>query len=217
MPHLAFSSAGVTADRYAASPTLLFALKVAEESGLRVHSLSLRIQLRIEPTGRRYDDDEARALLDLFGERSRWGTTLKPLQFANVSVAVPGFSGSTTVEVPVPCSYDFDVAAAKYFQALHDGEIPLLLLFSGTLFYHGNIGDGGGVQVDQVPWDREVRVRLPVSTWREVMDLSFPGTAWMRVRTETLDALQHYKSARALTSWDEAIEALIAGADGDRT
>jgi Family of unknown function (DUF6084) len=206
---LSFDCVDVRADRYAAAPTLRIRLRIAETGGVDVHAMVLRCQIRIEPNRRRYSNAEAERLLDLFGERSRWGETLKPMQFAELSVMVPGFKGSTEVDLAVPCTYDFEVASAKYLHGVEEGTVPLLLLFSGTVFTKGP----GGVAVERVPWDKEAPCRLPVAVWREVMDLYFPGTAWIRMRRETLDALQRFKSDRALPTWDEAIEALIEGAE----
>ncbi|HXF56496.1 MAG TPA: DUF6084 family protein [Actinomycetota bacterium] len=208
MPELVFDCLEARPDRYAASPTLLFRLRIAETTGEPIHAIALRCQIRIEPHRRRYSEREAEGLLDLFGEPSRWGETLKPLQFAYVDRMVPGFRGSTEVELPVPCTYDLDVAAAKYFQALEDGEIPLLLLFSGSVFSAGPTG----FAVHQVPWHKEASYRLPVRVWRELMDLHFPGTGWVRLRRETLDRLHRFRARRALPTWDEAVEALLKGA-----
>ena len=209
MTELVFDCIDVRAERYAAAPTLRFRLRVSETSGARIHAVALRCQLRIEPQRRRYSDEEAERLADLFGERSRWGETLKPLQFAELSVMLPGFQGSTEADLPVSCTYDFEVASAKYFDALADGEVPLLLLFSGTVFTRGP----NGVMVERVPWDKEAVCRMPVGVWREAMDLHFPGTAWIRVRRETFEALQRYKSHRALPTLDDALDALIEGAE----
>ncbi|HEX8861795.1 MAG TPA: DUF6084 family protein [Actinomycetes bacterium] len=209
MTELVFDCVDVRAERWAAAPTVRFRLKVSETSGARIHAVALRCQLRIEPQRRRYSDAEAERLLDLFGERSRWGETLKPLQFAELSVMLPGFQGSTEADLPVPCTYDFEVASAKYFDALSDGEVPLLLLFSGTVFTRGR----SGVMVERVPWDKEAACRMPVRVWREAMELHFPGTAWIRVRRETFEALHRFKSHRALPTWDDALEALLEGAE----
>lgn len=208
MPGFSFDCAGVAPERYAAAPTMVFSLKIGEDSGTRVHSMSLHCQLRIEPQRRGYTPADAERLGDLFGEPSRWGETLKPMQFANVALTVRGFAGSTVVDMPVPCTYDFDVAAAKYLHALRDGHIPMLLLFSGTAFYQGETG----MQVDQIPWDREVSVRVPVAVWRDMMDIAFPNQGWIRMRTDTLDALQLFKSRRALTTWDETLALLLRNA-----
>ena len=205
MSDLQFRCVDVQPERYSAVPTLRFELDVEEAQHVAVHALALRCQIRIEPQRRRYTEAEADRLLDLFGEMARWGDTLKPLQFATVSVMVPGFQGSARVNLAVPCTYDFEVAATKYFHSLEQGEIPLLLLFSGTLFLHGD----SGFSVEQVPWHKETRYRLPVSVWHELMDLYFPNSAWLRVRRETLDALQAYKSHAALPTWDDAFTALL--------
>jgi hypothetical protein len=208
-----FDAVGAQADRYAAVPTLQLKLRISETGGEQVHAIALRCQIRIEPQRRRYSSEEADGLLELFGETARWGDTLKPMQFANVALMVPGFSGSVEVDLPVPCTYDFEVAAAKYLHALGDGEVPLLLLFSGTVFTKGP----GGLSVGQVPWHKEASYRLPVAVWREIMDRFFPNSGWIRMRRDTLDALQRYKATRALTTWDDALEALFKEAgEADR-
>jgi hypothetical protein len=208
---LVFDCLDARPDRYAASPTLLFRLRIAETSGETIHAIALRCQIRIEPQRRRYSSEEEGRVLDLFGERSRWHETLKPFQFAYVAQMVPGFSGSTEVDLPVPCTYDFEVTATKYFHSLDSGEIPLLLLFSGSVFAKGQTG----FSVEQVPWHKETAYRLPVSVWKELMDLYFPNSAWIRIERATLDALQNFKSRRVLTSWDQALEALLQAAAED--
>ncbi|WP_433236692.1 DUF6084 family protein [Streptosporangium sp. CA-135522] len=208
MGELDFACLGACADPFAASPTLQFRLRLTEPGGGAVQAVVLRCQIRIEPQRRRYTPEEAVLLGDLFGESSRWGNTLKPVQFANVSIMVPGFTGATELDLPVPVTYDLEVAAGKYFAALDEGEIPLLLLFSGTVFTR----TAAGFTVQQVPWDREARHRLPVAVWRELMDRYFPGEGWLRLSRDTLRALHRFKSARALATWEDAVEALLAQA-----
>jgi len=205
MTDLVFDCVDGQPDRYAAVPTLQLKLRISETTGEQVHAIALRCQIRIEPHRRRYSPREADGLLELFGEPSRWGDTLKPMQFATVSLMVPGFTGNTEVDLPVPCTYDFEVAAAKYLHALGDGEVPLLLLFSGTVFTKR----ASGFSVGQVPWHKEATYRLPVGVWREIMDRFFPGAGWIRVRRDTLDALQRFKAVRALPTWDDALAALF--------
>jgi hypothetical protein len=200
------------AEPYAAMPTLMFRLRIAETTGLAVESIALRCQIRIQPQRRRYSAEQQERLSDLFGEPSRWGETLKPFQFATVPVMVPAFHGSTDLDIPVPCSYDLEVAAGQYFHALDDGEIPLLMLFSGTVFARGT---GGGLLAEQVPWHKEATYRLPARVWRELMDMYFPNSAWLRVRRDTVDALGRFKSRRALPTWDETLSALLKQA-GER-
>ena len=213
MSELVFDVLGVEPDRYAVAPTLQFGLRISETTGVRVHAIALRIQMRIEPKRRRYSPAEAERLLDLFGETRRWGDTVKPMQFAFADAMIPSFDGAIEVDVAVPCTYDFEVASAKYFHALDEGEIPLLMLFSGTVFTKGE----SGFSVEQVPWHKEVSCGVPVKTWDELMDIYFPGQAWIRVQRETLDALQRFKSDRALTNWDETLEELLSGAAEPQT
>jgi hypothetical protein len=191
--------------RFAAVPTLLFRLAVAEDSGDPVHAVALRAQIQIEPQRRRYTTDEAGRLLELFGAQPQWGDSLRPFLWTHAAVMLTGFTGHTEVDLPVPCSYDFEVAAAKYLHALDDGEIPLVLLFSGTVFARRD----GVVSVQPVPWHVEAPYRLPVKAWRDLMDLYFPNAGWIRLRRETIDALTRFKAERAIPSWDDALELLL--------
>lgn len=211
MSELLFDVVGAEPDRYAAAPTLNFKLRVTETSDADIHVLALRCQIRIEPQRRRYSPEEEERLLALFGETPQWGDSLRPFLWTHVSTVVPGFSGTAEVELPVACSYDLEVAAAKYFHSLGEGEIPLILLFNGTAFA---ARPDGGFSVDPVPWHKEAAFRLPVAVWRQVMDLYFPNSGWLRVRRDTLDALERFKATRALPTWDQALDALLKEADG---
>ncbi|MCK9900565.1 DUF6084 family protein [Frankia sp. Cpl3] len=202
MADLTFSCVDVAPLRHAAAPALLFRLHIEENSGERLHALALRCQIRIETARRRYDDAETQALTGLFGAGPP-----HPIQFATVSAMVPGFAGAADVDLTVPCTYDLEVASGNYFSSLRDGVIPLDLLFSGTVFGLGP----HGLRVEQVPWHLEARYRLPVTTWRELIDLYFPGTAWLRLDRSTVDALARYRRDRAIPTADAAITSLLAG------
>ncbi|MEU6071748.1 MULTISPECIES: DUF6084 family protein [Streptomyces] len=204
MTALSFACTGVRADRYAAGPTLVFRLRITKPDDEPVHALLLNCQIRIEPARRGYDGAEAEALTDLFGERSRWGSTLQPVQFAQVPLMVTGFTRETEADLVVPCTYDMDIAATRYLDALSGGEVPLLLLFSGTAFT-----GKGGFRVEPVPWDREATVRMPVATWREMVEQHFPGCGWIRLPRDTMDALLAFRSRRALPSWEATVRALL--------
>ena len=208
MSELTFAILGVRVEPYAATPTLVFRLRVEAPGGVTVHTLALRCQIRIEPQRRRYAADEAAALEELFGRTERWGDTLKPFLWTHVSTMAPGFTGAGEIDLVVPCTYDFEVAAAKYLHALEGGEIPLLFLYSGTVFAKGE----DGLRVTQIPWDREARHRLPVATWRQLMDHYYPNAGWLRLRRDTLDALLSLKARRAVATFDEVIDMLLAGA-----
>jgi hypothetical protein len=210
MADLTFGCARASAERYAATPTLTFSLTIAESTGARVHAIALRCQIRIEPHRRRYSAAEARRLHDLFGDTSRWAQTVKPIQLAMVSTMVPAFTGQTEVDLQVPCTYDLEVASARYLQGLDDGTIPLLLLFSGTVFTApADEEHADGFSVQLIPWSAETAYRMPVSVWREVVDLHFPGSAWLRCGRDTLDALSAFKAEHALPTWDATLTALL--------
>jgi hypothetical protein len=209
---LVFDCTGARADKYAVVPQMIVTLRVSETSGTRVEAIALRVQMRIEPARRRYGNAEAERLNDLFGDTQRWADTLKPIQFTNVSIMVPGFDGSTEIDLPVPLTYDMEIGATRYFAGLDDGEVPLLLLFSGTIF---SVADGR-MSVGQVPWSKEASYRLPVTVWREAIDAHFPGSAWIRLSTVTMDELLRFKTSRALPTWEATVLALLAEASATR-
>jgi hypothetical protein len=211
MADLAFDCTGVRADRYAVVPSMSLTLRISETSGQLIDAIALRCQIRIEPTRRRYSAAEEERLNDLFGEPQRWSDTLKPMQFTTVSAMVPGFRGSTEIDLPITFSYDLEIASARYFASLESGEIPLLLLFSGTVFATVD----GRLQVQQVPWSKEAVCRVPVGVWREAIDAHFPNSAWIRMSRQTLQELERFKSRRALPTWDATVLALLAKAAPD--
>lgn len=212
MTELGFEVLGARAEPHAAVPTLMLRLGVSAAGGASVHALALRCQIRIEPQRRRYSAIEQERGDEMFGEPRRWGDTLRPFLWTHVSTTVSGFTGSTEFDLAIECSYDFEVAGAKYLHSLDGGDIPLLLLFSGTVFTKGQTG----FAAEPVAWDQEASYRLPVSLWRGVMDLYFPNSGWLRLSRDTLDALQRYKTSQALPTWDQAMERLLkqAGEEG---
>ena len=211
---LRFEVVGARAEPYAVQPTIVLRLRVVAEPGVVVHAIALHCQIRIEPQRRRYLPEEEGRLVDLFGERVRWGETLRPFLWTHVGITITGFEATTEVDLPITCTYDFEVAAAKYLHGLDDGEIPILLLFSGTVFRDAPAG--GGFAASPVAWHEEASYRLPVRVWRDVMDRYFPNSGWIRVSRDTLDALTRFKAARALPTWEEAFEHLLkeAGEEG---
>jgi hypothetical protein len=208
MPNLNFSITGVRTEQHAALPTLLFRLAINDADAEPIDSIALRCQVQIAPRQRGHSREEQDRLFDLFGERERWGDTLKPMLWTHAVLIVPGFQGATEIDLPITCTYDFDVTAARYLQALDGGELPLEFLFSGTVFVRA----ANGFQIAQIPWNKEARFRMPARIWREIMDRYFPGCSWIRLRRESIDALQRFKTARGLLSWDEAVDALIESA-----
>ncbi len=211
-PQLEFSVSGVEALRHAATPTLAFALEIESEGGRPVRSVMLDVQLQIAARRRGYDGGEHERLAELFGDPSRWGTTLRTLLWTRATAVVTPFAGKTSAELAVPCTYDFEVTASRYLAALgDDGEVPLELLFSGTLFYAEE--ESGALRVARIGWDREAEIAMPVRVWREAMDSHFPNSAWLRVGRERFDRLVAYKARHALVSWEAAFDALLDRAE----
>jgi hypothetical protein len=205
-PKLEFIVENAYAVKYSVVPTLGFELGIERPDGGAIRSIALNVQLRIAATRRSYASSEQERLFELFGPPEQWGRSVRSFLWTNAATHVPPFTGRSVFELAVPCTYDFEVTATKYFAALDGGEIPLELLFSGTVFYpdpHGRL------QVASISWDQEAEYRLPVAVWRETMDQHFRGSAWLRLRRESFDRLYAYKARNALPSWDEAVEALL--------
>jgi hypothetical protein len=192
--------------KYAAAPMLALDLQITESSAAPVYMIALTIQLMIEPARRRYDDATRERLVELFGPPERWAVTTRSLVWAKLDVLVPAFTGTTTVMVPISCHYDLELAAAKYLHSLPDGEAPLALHFNGMIYYPAA---DGGLQMALIPWSKSIDFRMPVSVWRETIEHHYPGTAWVAVRAETLEALQREKLARGLATLDACVDALL--------
>ena len=206
MPDLDFAVEDADVLEFAAVPSLLFKLRLENLEEEPIRSVALSTQVRIAATQRHYEAAEQERLLEVFGEPHRWGSTLRSLLWTHTTLQVPPFSGSTVVDMPVTCTYDFDVVAAKYFDALEDGEVPLEFLFSGTVFY---AGESGGLQIARIPWEKEAQFRMPVRLWKGMMEHYFPNSAWIRLRKDAFDRLYDYKARRGLPTWEAAVEALL--------
>ena len=207
MPDLSFQVESVEAVPFAAVPLLAFRLSVKNAvEDQAIHTVALRCQIQIDVTRRRYTADEQEKLRDLFGEPHRWGQTLRNMLWTQASTVVQPFSGSTVVELQVPCTFDFNVAATKYFGGLEDGDIPLCFLFSGTVFYES--GDKP-LQVAPISWEKETKFRLPLKTWRELMEVYYPNSAWLCLRRDVFDRLHRYKMQNGILTWEEALERVI--------
>jgi Family of unknown function (DUF6084) len=195
---------------HAAAPTLVFRMRLSEPAGAAVHSIALHCQIRIEPQRRRYARDEEERLQELFGQPVQWGDTLKPFLWTHADMMVPGFTASAEFDLHVPCTYDFEIAAAKYLHSLADGEIPLLFLFNGSVFAKAQTG----LRVSQLAWHKDATYRMPVRVWRELMDMYFPNSGWLRLHRDTLDELLKFKASHALLTWEQVIDVLLTAAGG---
>ena len=215
MPELNFQVEGVEVVSHAVAPLLNFKLRIScSDPAEFIQNIALRCQVQIETTRRRYSPEDRARLKDLFGEPDRWNQTLRTMLWTHTTAIVPPFSGTTVADLPVPCTFDFNVAATKYFDGLEDGEVPLALLFSGSVFYRDSQGD---LQVTQIPWDKETQHRLPVQIWHKMMDLYYPNSAWLRVRRDLYDRLCTFKVRHGIPTWEQTIEQLLDASEGTAT
>lgn len=210
MSELGFEVLNIQPDAHAVSPTLTIRLRIDETTGERVHAIALRAQVRIDAQRRRYTDAERAGLVDLFGEPSRWGRSVKPFLWTQCSTMVQGFQSSTEADLPMPVSYDFEVSAAKYLHALSGGDVALSLSFFGTVFSRGSTG----FAVSQIPWHHDLDYRMPVDVWHKLVEHHYPDTGWLRLEHDTIAALQRFKSERGLLNHDQACAVLLAEAGG---
>ncbi|MEP6787656.1 MAG: DUF6084 family protein [Acidobacteriota bacterium] len=207
MPDLNFAVESSEAVPYAAAPLLNLKLRVTNtDAGEAIQSVMLRCQIQIETTRRQYSPNEQAKMFELFGEPERWGQTLKTLLWTHTSMVITPFRGSTTVDMPVPCTFDFNVATTKYFDGIEAGDIPLCLLFSGTVFYHNG---NGLLQMAQISWEKEANYRLPASVWKQMMEMYYPNSAWLNIRKDVFDKLQEYRMRGGITSWEQTLETLL--------
>lgn len=207
MVELVFSVDGVELERHAITPTLLLKVRVFNKTpNIKVQNVLLQCQVRIEATQRHYAPQELERLVELFGEAHRCSETIRSMLWTHTSAQVPGFDSEHCVNLPVPCSFDFNVAATKYFYGLEGGDVPLRLLFSGTVFYRDA---DDFLQMDQISWSKQAEYRLPVSIWRELMSHYYPNSTWLRIDHEVFDQIYQYKRQNGFTSWDETMRALL--------
>jgi Family of unknown function (DUF6084) len=224
MPELTFSIDAAEPIRFAAVPTLAFRLTVEQApdgeapdglppARLPIENILLQAQIQIDAPRRRYSPAEQTGLRDLFGDIGSWSRTLRTMHWTHAPVLVPAFDDRIVVDLAVPCTFDFNVAATKYFSALQDGDVPLTFLFSGTIFYRD---EGGGLQATRIPWSKECQYRLPASVWRLMMDAYYPNTAWLCLERDVVEKLAAFKRSRGIPTFERALEELLShGPDTD--
>ena len=208
MPDLRFAIEGAEVVQHAATPQLAFKLRIVNSPPEEIiHTVALRVQIQIEALRRNYDANEQGRLGDLFGEPDRWGQTLRSLLWTHASVVVPRFAGSTLADLPVACTFDFNVAATKYFHGVTRGDLPLCFQFSGTAFYQG---DHEALQVAPISWEKEAKYRLPVKVWKDLMESYYPNSAWLALPRETFEKLYQYKVRQGIPTWEETLERAVS-------
>ena len=204
-----FTVLGMDAVAGALTPTLRFELHVVEPEGNEIHTIALTTHIQVEPAKRAYDAATRERLEELFGAPDRWSATTQSFPWAKVSALVPGFTGSTTFSIEVPCTYDLELAATKYFYALPDGEVPLDFHFNGMVLY---AGEHDRLQVRPVPWSCTARWRMPVEQFKAAMIACYPGGGWIRLAPDTLDALHRRRATQGHHSFDSLVAKLLEDA-----
>ncbi len=154
MAELVFDCVGAAAERYAATPSFTLRLRITETSGEtdRRDRAALPDPHRTAPPpllrrGGRTAARPVRRHRPLGGHRQTAAVLHAVRHGARVHRLPP------TVDLPVPVTYDLEIASTKYFHALTDGVVPLLLLFSGTVFTHRRrpaVGAAGAVEQGDV-------------------------------------------------------------------
>lgn len=205
-PDLIFTIENAGILRFSAAPHIVFKLNVTNDSPQTIHTIILRTQVQIEVSRRRYSPDEQLRLSDLFGPPAQWGETLRSMLWTNTSIVVPSFEQSITVDLQLPCTFDFNAAATKYFSGIEGGEVPVSFYFNGTIFYSS---EDGVLRAAHISWDKEASYRMPVQVWRELMDTYYPNIAWLSLRRDVFDRLYEYKVRHGLPTFEEALMSIL--------
>lgn len=207
MPDLDFEVTDVDPATRGLTPLLHFKLKITnrpeEET---IHSVMLQAQIQIQSPQRAYSPNEKEKLFELFGPPEQWGQTLRNKLWTHAHTNAGSFRGATEAVLAVPCSYDLNLAATKYFYGIEEGEVPLLFLFSGTIFY---AGADGRLQVQQISWNKEAAYRMPVARWKEIMQAHYPNTGWLYLESEIFERLCAYKRRSGMATWEQVFAKLL--------
>jgi Family of unknown function (DUF6084) len=210
IPATEFEVTGAAHVPFAAAPTMCFQVVATEPEAIEIQSIALTAQVMIDPARRGYDPETRERLAELFGPPASWAPSTSGLHWARVGASVPGFRGQTTFPIEVPCTYDLEVAAAKYFYALRDGQVPLSFHFNGNVFYRGP-GSGHPLMVVPISWTCTAQYRMGLDVWRAMIAEHYPGGGWVRLDDRTLDALNARRASRGLASFDACLQELLEG------
>jgi hypothetical protein len=207
-PEIEFAVEEATIALDAAIPTIAFRVRVETADDCDIRAMLLAAQIRLVGP-RRGEAMAMRARLRaVCGDVPPWLSREAPqtLLWTNAVAAVPFFQRSAAIEFAAGCTYDFEVAAAKYFDALAGGHVPLEFLFSGTVLW---ADAAGTLDTSVLPYDRSASFELPLAVWRQTMERHYPGTAWLRLQRDVYDRLFAFKWSNAQPRWDDAIATLL--------
>ena len=200
---LEFTILGAEPIEYAATPGVRFHLHVTEPEGREVYTIALSSQIHIDPARRSYDDATRERLVELFGAPERWGATTHPFQWARIESLVPSFTGSTAFTVEVPCTYDLEVASAKYFDvAARRRRAAHASTSTGPCSTGRRRSPAGRARALELLGALE---RCRSTVWRRTIDAHYPGGGWVRLQQDTLEALAARKAERGEHSFDATV------------
>ncbi|HZR15948.1 MAG TPA: DUF6084 family protein [Verrucomicrobiae bacterium] len=208
MSNLNFSIGGLEVATRALTPLMQFTVNIQTvPEDRQIEAVLLAAQIQLQCPQRRYAPAEKQRLLELFGPPEQWGQTLRNRLWAHANTTVGSFCGMTKAMLTVPCSYDLTIASTKYLYALEAGEVSLLFLFSGSVFY---LNTEGRLQVERISWSKEAVYRFPIKAWQDLMEAHYPNSAWVGLRRDVFNELDEYKRRHGLATWETVIQSLLS-------
>lgn len=212
MPDLAFAVTGVRAVADGWIPLLEFTLEIQSRPECEdVRALLLQIEVHIQPS----EGTSRRMLSACPGESSAArgsgvaAGAARRYRWTHVHTTVPAFAGTIAVPLLVPCSYDLNLAATRWFAACASDTVELAFEVGGTIIH---MGDGAGLQVQPIPCGRDAIFAIPGATWMAMMEQHYPNSAWLYCRRDVIERLHAFKSDGDFDTWEEALEELLAAA-----
>ncbi len=73
--------------------------------------------------------------------------------------------------------------------------------------------DSGSLQVAPISWDKEAKFKLPVRTWRELIEAYYPNSAWLSLRKDVFDRLYQYKVRFGIPTWEQTLERVLTAVE----
>jgi hypothetical protein len=174
-----------------------------------IHSIMLQAQIQIQSAQPQHNTPGRKQPVERVGPPLQSRQTLRNALWAIASTNVGAFTGGTVIRLPVACTFDQNIAVTKYWYALENEDVPLLFLFSGTVFY---AGPDGHLLVQPISLNKEATFRVPVESWRKLMDTQFPNSGWLYLNREAFERLYSYKCQHGLPNWEQVVERLLPAA-----
>ena len=133
MPELSIKITGVESSMRSMTPLLHFKVRIDNSPrDENIQAVVLNAQIQIQSPQREYSAAEKENLFELFGPPESWGETLRNRLWAHTNAMIGPFRGSTEVLLPVPCTFDLNIASAK----------PMTISAKGNIMtYHGAGGE----------------------------------------------------------------------------